>query len=180
MSADPVTLAIGGAAIGGMLDKKNPLRGAALGGLGGYFGGPLLQGLGAGAAPAGGAVGGTGLTMGAAGANGLAAPAAPSLMTANAAAPMAMPPLNPMAQGMGAQGLQTAGAGFGTGSAASMPFSAKDMIQMGGKMMGQGQQEQRPMAAPAAPMQMPQGQQQSFASISPYAGLLSQRRIPVI
>lgn len=50
MSADPITLGIGGAVIGGMMDRKNPVRGAALGALGGaagasMFGGPALTGM---------------------------------------------------------------------------------------------------------------------------------------
>lgn len=51
MSADPITLGIGGAVLGGMLDKENPLRGAALGGLGGAIGGPAFSAVEGAAAP---------------------------------------------------------------------------------------------------------------------------------
>jgi len=60
--ADPMTLAMVGAGAGALLDKKDPLRGAALGGMGGW-GASALPGL-AGAAAGG---GGTGLTAGLAG-----------------------------------------------------------------------------------------------------------------
>ena len=41
---DPITLALIGGAIGGLLDKKKPLRGAALGAGGGYFAPGLIGG----------------------------------------------------------------------------------------------------------------------------------------
>lgn len=41
---DPITLALIGGAIGGLLDKKKPLRGAALGSAGGYFAPGLIGG----------------------------------------------------------------------------------------------------------------------------------------
>jgi hypothetical protein len=51
---DPISMAIVGGALGGLMDKKDPLRGAMLGGAGGYFA-PGLLGAGevAGAAAAG-------------------------------------------------------------------------------------------------------------------------------
>lgn len=56
---DPITLALIGGAVGGLLDKKEPLRGAALGAAGGYFAPGLLGG----SAAAGGA-GSAGATAG--------------------------------------------------------------------------------------------------------------------
>lgn len=47
---DPFTLALFGGAVGGLLDKKDPLRGAALGAAGGYFAPGLLGGTAAGSA----------------------------------------------------------------------------------------------------------------------------------
>lgn len=41
---DPITLALIGGAVGGLLDKKKPLRGAALGAAGGYFAPGLIGG----------------------------------------------------------------------------------------------------------------------------------------
>jgi hypothetical protein len=46
---DPFTMALVGGAVGGLLDKKAPLRGAALGALGGYGGGLLASPVSAGA-----------------------------------------------------------------------------------------------------------------------------------
>lgn len=68
----PAMMAIGGAVAGGAMDEENPLRGAALGALGGYTGGAALGAMGGaagGAAGMGGAAG-SGIT-GATGAAGL-------------------------------------------------------------------------------------------------------------
>ena len=46
---DPITLALIGGAVGGIVDKKDPLRGAALGAAGGYFA-PGLMSAGSGSA----------------------------------------------------------------------------------------------------------------------------------
>lgn len=79
--ADPVTLAMAGAAAGAALKPKNPLQGAMLGAAAGFTGGAAL-GAGAGAAAAGGAgaagaaggaLGGAGGTLGAAGLGGMGA-----------------------------------------------------------------------------------------------------------
>lgn len=58
---DPITLALIGGAIGGLLDKKKPLRGAALGAAGGYFAPGLIGGASAagGAGAAGASAGGS-------------------------------------------------------------------------------------------------------------------------
>lgn len=61
---DPFTLALLGGAVGGLLDKKNPLRGAAMGAAGGYFAPGLMAGGGA----AGGAAGQTAGLLGVPGA----------------------------------------------------------------------------------------------------------------
>lgn len=52
--ADPMTMALVGAGTGALMNKKDPLMGAALGGLGGYFLGPMAgKAFGAGEAAAG-------------------------------------------------------------------------------------------------------------------------------
>jgi hypothetical protein len=51
--ADPITIAAIGATAGALTDKENPLRGAALGGMGGYAGATMLGGAAAGSAAAG-------------------------------------------------------------------------------------------------------------------------------
>lgn len=56
---DPITLALIGGAVGGLLDKKKPLRGAALGAAGGYFAPGLLGGTAASGASAAGAAPGS-------------------------------------------------------------------------------------------------------------------------
>lgn len=48
---EPMAIAALGAGGGALMDKKNPLRGAALGGLGGYFLSPAIAGAGGGVAP---------------------------------------------------------------------------------------------------------------------------------
>ena len=71
--ADPVTMAVVGGSVGALMNKKDPLKGALLGAVGGYGGGALMG--------AGGALGSTagtatsGLMPGAAGAFGQAVPA---------------------------------------------------------------------------------------------------------
>jgi hypothetical protein len=67
--ADPVTLAMVGAAAGAALKPNNPLQGAMLGATAGFTGGTAL-GVGGAAAAAG---GGTGLALGSGGATGLTA-----------------------------------------------------------------------------------------------------------
>jgi hypothetical protein len=51
--ADPITIAAIGATAGALTDKENPIRGAALGGMGGYAGATMLGGAAAGSAAAG-------------------------------------------------------------------------------------------------------------------------------
>lgn len=65
--ADPVTLAMAGAAAGAALKPKNPLQGALLGATAGFTGGTAL-GIGGATTAAG---GGTGLALGSGGATGL-------------------------------------------------------------------------------------------------------------
>lgn len=54
---DPVTMAVVGGSVGAMMNKKDPLKGAMLGAIGGYGGATLLPTLGAGTAATGGMTG---------------------------------------------------------------------------------------------------------------------------
>jgi len=54
---DPVTMAVVGGSVGAMMNKKDPLKGAMLGAMGGYGGATLLPTLGAGTAATGGMTG---------------------------------------------------------------------------------------------------------------------------
>lgn len=121
--ADPVTMAVGGAALGGLLDKKNPLRGAALGGLGGYFAGPALGLAGEGAsAGAAGMGGGTGLLA----KEGAMAGLAPNLANA--------PTITPSF--MGGMGLKGAGAMGGMLAPEGLAFAAPGVTGITGGMAG--------------------------------------------
>jgi hypothetical protein len=76
---DPVTMAVVGGSVGAMMNKKDPLKGAMLGAIGGYGGGALMgagSGLGASSAIAAAPTSaGAGLMPGAVGAFGQAVPA---------------------------------------------------------------------------------------------------------
>lgn len=181
MGAAAVPMMIG--AVGGaMMDKDNPMRGAALGGALGYGGGALM---GAGSAASG--------TAGAYGA--LPGMAAPSAQTAQLAAQSAgMGAIPSGVQGAQAAMLAEQTGAFGmpgllaTGEAAAVPGSmtsgafgmgknlafggqnSTDIMKAGQAMSGQGQREpqQRQMAPPivSAPMNRPQ----PLPFNSPYEG----------
>ena len=69
---DPITLALIGGAVGGLTNKKDPLKGALLGAAGGYAGGGLLAPTAAGAAANGAAYTGTAAELAADGLGGVA------------------------------------------------------------------------------------------------------------
>jgi hypothetical protein len=66
---DPVTMAVVGGSVGAMMNKKDPLKGAMLGAIGGYGGATLMPTLGAGTAAAGTTAAGTGSALTGAGAS---------------------------------------------------------------------------------------------------------------
>lgn len=194
--ADPATLAIAGAGAGALLDKKDPLRGAALGGIGGYFGGPALFGE---AGAAGATAAGMGpVTQGAAGQALAAGQAAPSMMSAfgpgasplgsglagmdaatltgvNAplgSLPMGMDAaaLNPLSQAATNAGIVASSAGMG------LSPSNMQLMGMGGNMLLKGQQPQQqsgPMAF-APPAQLNPNAGGSFAQSSPFSSRMPQ------
>ena len=174
--ADPVTLAMVGAAAGAALKPKNPLQGAMLGATAGFTGGTAL-GIGAAGGAAAGGAAGTGLALGSGGATGLTA--------ANTAT------------GYGLGGAATGGigltapaatAGYGlaapVATSAAMAPSLIDRFGMAGKsayenpMMtaqalnatqGLLTPEEQPPSAPAVPVQ--KGQLRDYnpmASMDPY------------
>jgi len=173
----PALYAMLGAGAGAMLDKKDPLRGAALGGMGGYFGGPLLAG-GAGEAA------GTGLTAGAGegallGAGGTSSGAGLGLKATTDAAMLGAGPGSGFTGGLSGMAsavpssLPAAGNSWGLlgGASAAPGMGFKDAMQMGGMGVNfmkpkQGQPMMSP--PPAMPVYPQQGQSQSFASLSPY------------
>lgn len=185
----PAMMAMGGALAGGVMDKEQPLRGAALGALGGYTGGAAL-----------GAMGGTATGMGAIGATGAGVTGVSPLAAASIEAPAvagmegalggglssaALPGMAEAAPGglmshslMG--GLQTspsmALAANGTPAqiaGASGLLGDKEAMQMamqGGKMlMGNNQQQQQPRIMGSAPPAMRPniGQANPFMSSAP-------------
>jgi hypothetical protein len=172
--ADPVTLAMVGAAAGAALKPNNPLQGAMLGATAGFTGGTAL-GVGGAATAAG---GGTGLALGSGGATGLTA--------ANTAA------------GYGLGGAATGGIGLtapaatagyslaapAAASAAMAPTFAERLGMAGQSayenpmMTGQALSatqglltpEQQPPSAPAMPLQAGRGVKpyDPMASLDPY------------
>lgn len=148
MAGAPLVPMAIGAVAGGLLDKKNPLRGAALGAFGGYAAGPAL----AGAAGGGASAGATGLAS-------LPASVLPASQAFGAGG-------GALAEGAAA----SAGAG-GIGAAASpvggMNFGQRLAMQGAQGLLG-GRQQQQPMMAPAPgrPMQPDAGG--SFAQSSPF------------
>lgn len=77
---DPVTMAVVGGSVGAMMNKKDPLKGAMLGAIGGYGGATLMPTLGAGTAAAGTTAAGTGSAL-----TGASASTGANTMFANAA-----------------------------------------------------------------------------------------------
>jgi hypothetical protein len=171
--ADPVTLAMVGAAAGAALKPKNPLQGAMLGATAGFTGGTAL-GIGGAATAAG---GGTGLALGSGGATGLTA--------ANTAAGYGLGEAAAGGVGLTAPAA-TAGYGLAAPAAASAAMAPTFMERLG--MAGQsayenpmmtGQAlsatqglltpEQQPPSAPAVPVQ--KGQLRDYnpmAAMDPY------------
>lgn len=155
--ADPATMAVGGAAAGAMLDRKNPIRGAALGGMGGYFVGPSLGALG-GAVP-GVAAGSEQAAMLAAQNAGLGA--AGDLATAEAAATAIQPSMVPglsFGKNMAMGGMGGMGGG-------------QNMAMQGAMGLMKGQQQpqmQRPMPMGGMAMPMNPNAGGSFSQMSPF------------
>ena len=168
---NPMTMAMIGAAGGAVLNKDDPLKGAALGAAGGFAGGHLMGAMG-GAAGAGGNVA-TSATLPAF-AGKLPADAAQA-MAMNSAG-MGMPQVG--GAGMGAfaakdpAALALANAGAGSSKAGLLGTASKlggnnMMLANMGMGMMQPPQQQQPMIAPGRPITPGGG---SFAQISPYQG----------
>lgn len=170
---EPMAIAALGAGGGALMDKKNPLRGAALGGLGGYFLGPAIAGAGGGVAPVV-----SGETAAAGGAAGFGGQQAAMLAAQDAGMGGGM--MGGLAKGtLAANGgmamspaqyamLQGQDAAF-AGGAAGMP-KGMDMARMGMQMAGSSRPQPQG-GGMAAPMPMPQQQQPagSFMASSPYS-----------
>ncbi len=173
--ADPVTLGVAAAGVGAMVDKDNPLRGAALGGLGGWGGGTLM-GLGAaGGAGAGG--------LGAGAANNALYSALPGLSGSVPGSQAAM--LAAQTAEFGTPGLLSTGAALSpAGSTTGAAFGAANNL-MGGnnasRMFQAGMQlkprdQQQPQMASASMMSAPpiQRPQQPTRAPRPYGGGMAQ------
>jgi hypothetical protein len=149
--ADPVTMAMGGAAAGALLDKEEPLRGAMLGGIGGYIGGPAFGA----AAETPGAI----------------AAVTPGLTAGGEQAAM----LAAQNAGLGMEGLMATGAAGGNamlGGMGALNSAMNDpMAKLGMNMMmsdkGQGQGQQMPQMPIAPPAMRPQFQPGTFSSLAP-------------
>lgn len=162
-AAAPFAPMLIGAGLGAVMNRSNPLAGAALGAVGGAVAGPALGALGG----AGGAAGAAGAASGAAGAAGNLAPVVTAgvnsggtiLAGMNQAAPLFT---SPLARGLDA--LSALGSGPG---ANAMKFG------MNALSAGRQQPQQQPMMAPPPPAAPPPPQQAgpigSFAALSPYA-----------
>jgi hypothetical protein len=159
--ADPITLGVAGAGLGAMT-SDDPLKGAMLGGLGGWAGGSMM-GLGAagGAGAANTAMYGALPGLSATGAGSQAA------MLAAQTAEFGTPGLLATGEALAAPGSMQAGL-FGAGNNMFGGSKATDLMKMGAKMQGgEEQQQQRPMIA--AP-QMPQGQNATIRPYTPGSG----------
>lgn len=188
--ADPMTLALVGAGVGAAMSPNDPIKGAILGGVGGFTGGTALAGS-AGAAGAAGAAGGAG-SAGAAAAGGAAAAVptgtglyastVPGLAAAGPGSQAAM--LAAQTAPMGAAGLTATGAsatyaGAG-GPLASGFWNAANQVAMGGQTqqgmnalrMAQQMGNQQPRPSTVSPPQMKKGGQVNLAE--PIAGLLGE------
>jgi hypothetical protein len=197
----PVGMALGGAVLGGAMDKDNPMRGAALGALGGYAGGGALGAMGAGSGTAAGMGGalGNGLTAGTAGeaagmglggglsagggtgmagAGGLLGGAGSGMagMGAGISAPTS---LLGMSAGEAAPSLSLAGH---LDKFANNPEMGEKALSMGGQMLmkdQQAKQGQPVMPGVAPPMMRPQFAAPSFMSSAPsFNPAISGLRIP--
>lgn len=162
--ADPVTMAVVGGSVGAMMNKKDPLKGALLGAVGGYGGGALMgagSGLGASSALASApATAGAGVMPGAVGAFGQAVP------SMAAAVPTTM---GGMTSAMGAGG-NVAAMGGQTFSPGLM-----DTVKMGFSDIGKYAQ-QNPVLTNMASQTAQQMMQQPEARMAP-AGQVSRSAI---
>jgi hypothetical protein len=165
---DPTTMAMAGAGIGAMMDKDEPLRGAALGGMGGYMGGAALG------ANAGGAYGAL---------PGMAAPSAQTAALASQAGGMGMAGIPAGTQGAQAAMLASQTGAFGpagllaTGEAAAsapgmgmgmMPWAKEKAFNMGKNLAFGGQGDSAKMIKAGQAMgQMGQQQQQQQQQRAP-------------
>lgn len=179
--ADPMTLALVGAGVGAAMSPNDPLKGAILGGVGGFTGGTALAGTaaaGAGTAGAAGAAGGAaavpaGTQLYASTIPGLAsaAPGSQAAMLAAQTAPMG-------AAGLTATGASATYAGAG-GPLASGFWNSANQLAMGGQTQ-QGtnalrmaqQMGNRPQPTTASPMQMKKAGGGQVNLADPIAGLL--------
>ena len=181
--SDPVTIAMLGAGAGAMMDKDQPLRGAALGGIGGFAGGSMLgpaaAGSQAGMTGAGGYLGsnlalptlGASTPAGLSGGLGLAGQGAAQMMpSAQIALGTGQDILPSMAlsQGMGAAAPYVEPPGLISqlqSGIPSLPGNGKQMMAAGQLMQMANKQPQQnqplPMAPPPA---MPRPAPQSFNS----------------
>ena len=175
--AEPATMAMGGAVLGAFMDRDNPIRGAALGGLGGYAGGAFM-----GAGGMGGLLGGGNAAAGATGGFSKAATSAITPEFASmAAAPTTLPAtaVTPSLQSIGSapvfgdMGTAVSGGTMFSPGFTSLGQSAPGMnlssVMKFGNMMPKQQQQQQQSPAPARSVFGGQ-QTQPFAQISPYSG----------
>lgn len=181
--ADPVTLAIGGAALGAVASPKDPLMGALMGGAAGFGGGALMGAGAGGAAAAGTGIGAGGASLpGVMGAgNTLAGAAAgtalPVGFTTNAAIPSMIPGAAQTAFGSiapAAGGITSAAPSFGQQALSFMkqnPSLTNKGIDAASGMMQQPQQQFAP------PGQVSRGGQ---IQANDYMSLLAPQQSPVI
>lgn len=196
--ADPFSapmLALYGAGIGAATNKKDPLMGAALGGLGGYFLGPMAgKALGAGAGALGSTVSpmqsaamGVGMEAMAGGVT----PEVAAQMAANAAAMSGTPSSagmymaamqNPTAAGLigtptnAASGGLFANAKNFLGQEGPLGLGSRgDWLGAAGKVSGMGQPQQPQNAVMSSPFAMQQTPPSAFASLGPNADLLEKQ-----
>ena len=167
--ADPITLGIAGAGIGAMT-ADDPLKGAALGGLGGWAGGSML-GLGAAGAEAGSAMGAgaaNNALYGALPGLGATAEGSQAAMLAAQTAEFGTPGLLATGEALAAPGSMQAGM-YGAGGKLFGGSDATKLMQGGNMMRQQPQQpQQRPMIAQAP--QVPQGQNATVRPYTPNSG----------
>ena len=153
--AFPIALPIIGAALGAVANKRDPLKGAALGALGGIGGGMAMPAL-TGAAGAAGAAGATGAT----GALGSAMPGAGGLLGMSPSAGLATSATGAAMPGSGGLLGLSPSAGLGAESAASGSWwnKAEPFVKAAatGIQAGQGEPEQEQPITPS-PFVAPQG-----------------------
>jgi len=192
--ADPVTLAITGAVAGAALNRKDPLKGALIGGTLGYGGGmalgPAVGASAPGVAGAAGTAGGIGTKVANAAYGalpGMQAGGQQAAMLAAQTGQFGVPGLlSTGAAASGAQGISPVAASmFNFGAKASLPSASGSQMQqlaMANNMMRPQQPQQQAMAPPPMPISRPQGaryptleemrQQQMMAQAAPRFSLL--------